>query len=363
MTVRIKTFLNRSLLIFNFLILAAYLLACLVPFLSAGKFWFISLLGLGFPFLLILVITGLIVFIIKRSKWAFLQIGVLLLGLQQIIAMFSFHFGSEFRPEKKDDTIRVLSWNVSRWDERNRAKREVPYRELMMDLIKVQDADVLCLQEFFDCTDSTVLQANLPEIPKMGFPYHYFFESVRLFEGRFHYGLLIASKYPIIDSGKSINNAQAHSEGIAYADIKVKDKVFRIINSHLESVGFNKEDYQELGSIQTSRGILGKLKRSYYLRSEQAEGVKKYVRESPYPVIHCSDLDDVPNSYAYFTVKGNTQDAFLKKGSGLGRTFRYISPTLRIDYIFADRKLKVDQYTRLINPYSDHYCVIADIGY
>jgi endonuclease/exonuclease/phosphatase family metal-dependent hydrolase len=75
------------------------------------------------------------------------------------------------------------------------------------------------------------------------------------------------------------------------------------------------------------------------------------------------DLNDVPNSYTYFTIKGDMQDAFLRKGFGIGRTFSALSPTLRIDYIFADREFKVKQFNRLVRNYSDHYMIVADMKY
>ena len=55
------------------------------------------------------------------------------------------------------------------------------------------------------------------------------------------------------------------------------------------------------------------------------------------------------------------QDAFLKKGFGIGRTFSAISPTLRIDYIFADDHFGIDQFRRIVRKYSDHYMLVADI--
>ena len=58
------------------------------------------------------------------------------------------------------------------------------------------------------------------------------------------------------------------------------------------------------------------------------------------------DLNDVPNSYTYFKVRGVFKDAFLEKGYGIGRTFRSLSPTLRIDYIFTDPRFKVQQLDR-----------------
>jgi endonuclease/exonuclease/phosphatase family metal-dependent hydrolase len=92
----------------------------------------------------------------------------------------------------------------------------------------------------------------------------------------------------------------------------------------------------------------------------QAEILHHKIEESPYPVIVCGDFNDVPSSYAYFTARGSLQDAFLKKGAGFGRTFRFISPTLRIDYILADKKFDVLQYSSFKVPFSDHYPIIAD---
>jgi len=55
------------------------------------------------------------------------------------------------------------------------------------------------------------------------------------------------------------------------------------------------------------------------------------------------------------------QDAFLKKGFGIGRTFSALSPTLRIDYIFASNDFTIRQYDRLVRNYSDHYMLVADV--
>ncbi|MGN6246740.1 MAG: endonuclease/exonuclease/phosphatase family protein [Ginsengibacter sp.] len=87
------------------------------------------------------------------------------------------------------------------------------------------------------------------------------------------------------------------------------------------------------------------------------------MEKSPYPVILTGDFNDVPNSNTYFTISKNMQDVFLKKGSFIGRTFRFISPTLRIDYILADKSFKVNQMRIIHVSYSDHYPVEADLQY
>jgi len=82
----------------------------------------------------------------------------------------------------------------------------------------------------------------------------------------------------------------------------------------------------------------------------------------PHPVLLCGDFNDVPNSYTYFHIKGNLQDAFLQKGFGIGRTYTSLSPTLRIDYLLASDHFRVLQCKKVELPYSDHYPVITDVA-
>ena len=84
---------------------------------------------------------------------------------------------------------------------------------------------------------------------------------------------------------------------------------------------------------------------------------------SPYPVIICGDFNDVPNSYAYNTIGKGTHDAFTDKGTGIGRTYAGVSPTLRIDHIFADKHFNIEQYIRARKKISDHYPLITDLFY
>jgi endonuclease/exonuclease/phosphatase family metal-dependent hydrolase len=138
---------------------------------------------------------------------------------------------------------------------------------------------------------------------------------------------------------------------------------------HLESYRFNAQDYESIEKIRkqedtglvAAKGIIFKMRDAYIRRSRQANIVADFIRTSPHPVIVCGDFNDTPASYTYFTVKGNLQDAFLKKGSGIGRTFSGISPTLRIDYIFADKAFAVKGFRTIHSGLSDHYPVITNL--
>jgi len=62
-----------------------------------------------------------------------------------------------------------------------------------------------------------------------------------------------------------------------------------------------------------------------------------HVSNSPYPVIVCGDFNDIPQSYAYHSIRQS-----LKHGSSIRRIRNRVlrmqaaSPGLRIDDIFTD---------------------------
>jgi endonuclease/exonuclease/phosphatase family metal-dependent hydrolase len=297
---------------------------------------------------------------------------VILLGLQQILAVFSFHFPRQFNLVKGKNTLRILHWNVESWDDyfsKNKWHDE-SYKPEMMDLVKQQNADVLCFEEYADLKNSEDSASHVSEIKKFGFPY-YLSVPTDTAGDRITNGVAIFSKYPVINSGVYSYGQNANAEHLIFVDINIGKDTFRIFTTHLQSVRFEWRDYQSLNNLkrardpgfENSKDIITKLRRGYRFRHIQAQIVKQKLAESPYPVIITGDFNDVPNSNTYFTIKGNLQDAFLKKGYWIGRTFRFISPTLRIDYIFADKKFKVKQFRVLHAPYSDHFPIETDLLY
>jgi endonuclease/exonuclease/phosphatase family metal-dependent hydrolase len=350
-----------------------YLQACLLPFLEAGKHWFIALLGLVFPLLFFALLFFLIYWVIKKSRWAILCGMALLLGWQQVSVMFGFNRQKKIDIAKKAEILRVLSWNLSSWGETNRGKK-VNHMYEMIDLIKKQGADVLCFQEYLYYKNLRYRDSIHTVLKEAGYQYAYFGRTnytERFYTSSVLTAVVIMSKYPITDTAQFIYNEEDFAEPLIYADIKKDNKTVRVFTTHLQSLRFENNEYDALhilkepgrSSLNQSRSMLWKLRQGYKKRALQAELVHKKIAESPYPVVLCGDFNDVPNSYTYFTAKGNLQDAFLKKGSGFGRSFRFISPTLRIDYILVDKKFKVRQFGKIEVDYSDHYAVMADLEF
>jgi len=347
-----------------------YLMACLCPFVNTSQDWYLAFPGLIFPLIFFALLVFIIVWMIAKSKWWIVSAIVLLLGVQQIVTAFAFNIPKDFSATKKPNTLRVIQWNVESFHEYDDQRSDQTDFAKMMNLIKTQNADVLCFEEYFDLINERKFRPNATTITNLGYPYHYFVSS-DYSKNDFETGIAIFSKYPIVDTANYSLQEDKRGEHLLYADIKVNDKTFRIFSTHLQSVHFEGKDYANLSritrarrpSLSDSRDILSKLKRGFVSRYKQAILVSEKIKESPYPSFICGDFNDVPNSSTYFKIKDNFQDAFLQKGFFIGRTFRFISPTLRIDYILADRKFKVTQFQRIKVPYSDHYPVEADLLY
>jgi endonuclease/exonuclease/phosphatase family metal-dependent hydrolase len=363
-----RTFARKFVLIINIIIAVVFLLACIAPYLNPGKWWFISPLGLAFPFLLVLLLVFIFFWLFAKPKYSVISIVVLIAGIKSIGVFFAFNSPHQFNYEKKENVLRIVTWNVARFVEIKKNNNKGSQTRLkMMDLLKQQNADVLCLQEFHTAAKEDFYD-NIGYIKKeLNYPYFYF--SFDEDGDKLYYSSIIFSRLPIIDTGRITYPAPTLPEVLLHADIKFNDNIIRIYTTHLQSLQFKKKDYETIEKIKhyedsfflNSKTIFSKLRKGITYRSIQADIVKNELKDSPYPVIFCGDFNDVPNSYTYFTVKGNMQDAFLKKGFGVGRTFTSLSPTLRIDYILSTKELSVIQFNRLVKDYSDHYMLVADI--
>lgn len=367
---KFRLFTKRFFIYSNIIVVFVFLLSCLVPYLNPQKWWFISFLGLAFPFLLLLTMFFLAGWLIMlKPKLALIPGIALLLSIPGIMLFFAFHRPAAFNYTKDPKALRVATWNVARFIELKQNNNSGSQTRLkMFELIKKQNADVLCLQEFHTANSARPeFYDNITPIKELGYPYYFF--SFDTDGDNLFYSSIIFSRYPIIDSGFIRYPRPTLPDVLLHISIKMNEDTVRIYNTHLQSLQFSRKDYERLNKIagiedslfNNTRNIISKMKRGYANRSIQARMVSDVLEDSPHPVILCADLNDVPNSYTYHTVRGSMQDAFLKKGFGIGRTFTGLSPTLRIDYIFTDRHFRIKQFSRIARKLSDHYMLVADV--
>ncbi|WP_143097934.1 endonuclease/exonuclease/phosphatase family protein [Chitinophaga sp. CF118] len=352
----------------NVIVLLLFLVACLAPYVSPEQWWPISFITLLFPLLLISLLLFFACWLLFDFKYCLLSLMAIVIGWKSIAAFIAFNYPSSQKQfANPPGSLHVMSYNVSQFG-LYKEKDSKYNRQAMFALIKKQELDVVCFQDFYTSEKKNDFNNREDISREMNFPFRYFSSDFNR-DGMQHWGSIIYSRYPILKSDKLKMSTGPLSESLIYADILLDDDTIRVINMHLASYRFNQRDYRFIEKIKNqedtgliaTRNIMQKMKDAYVGRSRQADIVAAFIKTSPYPVIVCGDFNDTPASYTYFTIRGSLQDAFLQKGSGIGRTFAGLAPTLRIDYIFADNQFTINSFRKINSDLSDHYPVIANL--
>ena len=347
-----------------------FLLGCYASYFNATTYWYLGLLTLASLYLLLLLIIFLGFWLFAKPKFVFISVITIAVAWNPLGQIIKIKQSEEFKIAKLPNSIRVMSWNIEHFDILEH-KTHPERKQEMLDLINKYSPDVACFQEMVGGDfDSTAIN-YVPRIAKeLNFKYYYYsYDKRDDFDGKHHYGIITFSRFPIIQKytyGPPELNYNSIFQSI---DVAKNDDTFRVFNIHLQSLKFSDVSRQYIDDptlkgridIEKSKNIISKFKTGFAKRKLQSERVKKSMNESPYKVIVCGDFNDVPNSYAYNTIGKGLKNAYAEKGSGIGRTFASISPTLRIDNIFVDKKLQVEQFARVKKKLSDHFPIIADV--
>jgi endonuclease/exonuclease/phosphatase family metal-dependent hydrolase len=367
----LRKFTKRFLILLNVLVCILFLLCCCNSFLHPDRWWFIALLAFFFPLFLVVLLGFFIFWLFASVRLAPISAVCLLIGWQNIHAFFGFSLAGQDFSRKDSTHIRIMTWNVRRWDEFSLKKTASSGHRLpMMELVARQNADLLCFQEFYEPVDST--KSNIRYIrTQLGYPYFFFSRDNRNRNSKYETGIVIFSKYPIIAKTQAHfkKDSLQKTESLIAADVDINGQIIRLYTTHLQSVLFKTKDFRNVeiienaedSMLEASRSVAKKLKNALGLRGYQADAVRKQLDMSPYPLVICGDFNDVPNSYTYFHIRGDLQDAFIAKCLGIGRSYKAISPTLRIDYILPSKDFQVIQSMKLNSAYSDHNAMLTDL--
>jgi endonuclease/exonuclease/phosphatase family metal-dependent hydrolase len=363
---------KRFFVICNVLVAIVFLLGCYSSWFNPTHFWFIGFFTLASLYLLLALVLFLFFWLFAKKKLIMISLVSILLAWKPIGQIFKLKTSADFIVAKQAQHIRVMSWNVEHFDILEHKKHPEVKTE-MLALINKFEPDIACFQEMVGGDKDSTAINYVPSIAKQLNFQHYFYAYSKLddFDGKHHFGNIIFSKFPIINKKSVTDNSHNYNNSFQYVDIAKQLDTFRVINLHLQSLKFSSENLKYINdaesnpdiNLEESKNIISKFKTGFLKRKAQSENVQKTIRESIYPVIVCGDFNDVPNSYAYCTIGKNLKNAFAEKGSGIGRTFSGISPTLRIDNIFMDKRFAVEQYTCIQKKMSDHFPVITDIAF
>ena len=364
-----RRFTKKFFIFCNLLLGILFLLGAYVRYFNPIRWWFIGLLTLSLPYLILALVVFFVFWLGLRRIWMLISVIFLLIGWGAVRNILPLHFSGSFRMEKIPGSFRIMSWNVEHFDILHH-KTHPETKQKMIDLINQYQPDIACFQEMVAGEDKKAIN-NLAQFQQsLGFPdYYYSYEFYFNFDNHHHFGIIIFSKLPILDRKTIETMPPDYNSTFQYVDMKINEDTVRIFNIHLQSLRFTQSNLTYLDNpgirsdsdLIQSKNVLRKLKAGFLKRAGQADRVRMEMNKSPYPVIVCGDFNDVPESYAYCTIGKGMQNAFVEKGSGIGRTFTAISPTLRIDNIFADRHFGIEQITRVAQKLSDHFPIIADL--
>ena len=368
---------GRTVLFFNWFFAIALLAGNLAPLVSPARVWSLAFLGLIQPVLFVICIIFLIYWGIRRKRHVLISAVIVLLSL--------VHFGKQCQvrlgqpDQAPTNSFRMLSWNVKLFDLYNWSGNTTT-RSKMLDLLKNQNADLLCLQEFY--TEDTGARRNMDTIKALlKYPYSTAAYTITLRQ-KDHWGVATFSRFPIVNSGKIVFNNRSNNICL-YTDLVIDGDTVRVYNMHLQSINFGYSDLhfvetvlneeQAEDEIANSKSILRRMKRAYTRRAEQSNAIAAHMASCPYPRIVCGDFNDTPVSYTYRTISEGLRDAFRESGSGFGKTLNIDGggekdwasrlPFPRIDYIFTSVEYSSWEFETIhADSMSDHYPITCKIG-
>ena len=361
---RIRIF-GKGLLLYVHLMLVVLLL---YPqfFMPLGFIWVNGFLSLLAPYIVVLHLLFLFIWLIAKPILSLISVTTLAIAYPTILVLFAWHPGTPFSQKKKDNSLRIISFNVKEFN--GNTPQPIGHKLRTEDIaasIQKWDPDIICLQEY-NTKELKNDIANHATYFDQKYPYSFFSKDHQINEANYFAGNIIYSKYKILYAERVPFTNQ---ESLIYVDLLKGDDTIRVFTTHLASFKFKQNDFEAIddaadaneAALKAKYGVMRKMKNAFMIRAVQASNIQAQLAKSPYPTIITGDFNDVPSSYTYKLIKGEMQDAFLAKGFGIGPTYINLSPTLRIDYIMADKRWQVWGWESLDENLSDHHMIMADL--
>jgi endonuclease/exonuclease/phosphatase family metal-dependent hydrolase len=336
---------NKMMFFLNIVLTVLTFSIYVLPFLAPKSFPLLSVLTLFMPVFFVLNGLFFVYWAIQFKKRLILSGLVLLTGITFISKFYKFS-ATEYVKSDKDFSVmsyNVRLFNVFKWLDRD----DIPSN--IKAFIDEKDPDILCIQEY----------SNSAHLDLKVYPHRYIF-----IEGnQIKTGQAIFSKFPIIFQGKMI--FPNSDNNVIYADIKRGKDVIRVYNMHLQSIKISPDVSDISKNIdnvnqQKSQLIYTRISKGFRQQQEQAQIFKENMKQCTYPIIICGDMNNSPFSYVYRNIKGKLKDSFEEAGEGFGATYKFRYYPARIDYIFADSKMKVKKFESFPDfENSDHYPIMT----
>lgn len=364
----IRRFLGRIVLLLNLGAIVWLGLCVAAAYVHPATVRYLAIFSLSTPFAILVNILFVLAWLIlsTRKIRALLSVVALAASYKVVGAIFAMNYFKENDFSRAPNTIKVMHWNahgMGLFDE--------PYskeqKNKIIEYLAGEDADIISLPEFA-VRKAEINTATAKTIMKKGGYKDYRFQADNTLGKNIFLGTAIFSRYEIY--GFKAHKLSDYIYMLQGDIVPPGADTIRFFSVHLNTFGLsdNDKDYIEEVASNTdkadlvrSRSYLWKFNYAFLRRAREVKVAREVIEASPYPVIVCGDLNDLPASYTYTRISEGLRDAFLQRGSGLGRTYSRLSPTLRIDYIFYHPSaLRCIGYKSPYTPLSDHNPVIAN---
>jgi vancomycin resistance protein VanJ len=358
----LRTFVRKILLIANAILAALLIITYLSVYISPASSWIFAFIALAYPFVLVLNLLFMLLWIAFRKWYFILSLLCILLGWSSLKRFFQIQFKHP-DPVIMENTVSLLTYNVRLFNYYQWNKDTTAWQTII-DYIHTADPDIVCFQEFITLPGTHHDLANIKKkLAPLSYSHVYYTDRV---PGKINFGMATFSKYPIVK--KKMIAFEASLNGSICSDIVIRDDTIRVFNCHLQSIKL-RNDYNDLldslifnyseKQLNNLRDISVRMRQAYVQRAEQVDILVKYINASPFPVIVCGDFNDTPVSYAYNRLARKLKDAFIESGSGIGNTIRGNFPYVRIDYVLYSPSFRSYYYhTEKVN-WSDHFPVMS----
>ncbi|MEO6583583.1 MAG: endonuclease/exonuclease/phosphatase family protein [Ferruginibacter sp.] len=369
---KFRHFARTTFVVTNLISAVCFLLGCYAYKVQTNTLWMVGFFPLATFYFLLILVAFIFFWLFVKPIRALISLVAIVIAWYPLQHLVQLRLSPNFTMEKHPKNLRVMSWNVEHFEILQHKKHPEQKAE-MLSMINQHQPDVACFQEMVASDFAPDAINYIPDfLKKLGFVYYHFTYNPKLdFDGKHRFGIITFSKYPIVKKHNISYPPNDYNSIFQYADIVKDTDTFRVFNLHLQSLKFTNDNINFIedaslknrNDIQQSKSVLRRFRSGFQKRFVQSNRIKAAVDKSPYPVIVCGDFNDVPNSYAYNTIGKGLKNTFEQKGTGIGRTFFSLSPTLRIDDIFVDKRFTVEQFLRIKKKLSDHYPIITDLYY
>jgi len=342
-----------TLLLFNIVAVFAIGIASLSVYISPAQLWIPALFGMAYPYLLVVNIVFIVLWIVIKPKFAIFSLLIILAGFNTIGNYLQVT--GEKSPEKG---VRVTSYNVKYF----MGNTQFPNKENadhILNFLRQDNAEIICLQEvrlnkrqIFD-----IKNTRLPQV-----------KHLQLAHNSHAGGLLTMTSFPILNMGEI--RFKNSGNMIIYTDILMNEDTVRVYNCHLQSYRLREAEINTIDSLDFNNEpktkeklkVLGlKFKEALIKRAEQAATLRAHINNCHFPVIVCGDFNDTPVSFTYRTVKGDLEDSFTRSGKGTANTYNGKLPSFRIDYILYSPKFTSYNFEVSALEHSDHFPISCDL--